>query len=114
MSEQRALTHELEGPAAPPRKNGELVFGAPWESRVFGLALVLHEAGRFEWDEFRERLIAAIARWEQRREPDEAYSYYARWLEALEQLLAEKELCSTAQLDDRARELAARPHGHDH
>ena len=32
-------------PAAPPRRNGELVFEVPWESRAFGVALALCEAG---------------------------------------------------------------------
>ena len=40
-----------ETPGAPPRSNGELVFAAPWESRLFGMTLALHEAGRFEADQ---------------------------------------------------------------
>src|SRR5262249_16430015 len=44
------------GPAAPPRDNGELVFAAPWESRAFGLALALNEAGLIDWEEFRQAL----------------------------------------------------------
>ena len=42
-----------------PRKNGELVFEEPWQGRVFGMAVALHERGRFEWEEFRRALIAA-------------------------------------------------------
>jgi hypothetical protein len=56
------LDLDLEGPAAPPRSNGELVFAAPWESRAFGLAMALHNGGRFEWEGFRRQLIAAVAR----------------------------------------------------
>ena len=33
----------LDGTEALPRKNGELVFQAPWEGRAFGLAVVLNE-----------------------------------------------------------------------
>ena len=29
---------DAHGPLAPPRRNGELVFEAPWETRAFGLA----------------------------------------------------------------------------
>ena len=36
---------DIEGPAAPPRSNGELVFAEPWESRAFGMAVTLYEAG---------------------------------------------------------------------
>ncbi len=54
----------LEGPAAPPRSNGELVFSEPWESRIFGMAVSMHQAGCFEWAAFQGELIAAIGRWE--------------------------------------------------
>ena len=52
---------DVDGPAAPPRSNGELVFAEPWESRAFGLALALHDGGAFEWEDFRQQLIATIA-----------------------------------------------------
>ena len=43
-----------------PRSNGELVFSAPWESRAFGMAVALHEQGAYDWDAFRDRLVAEI------------------------------------------------------
>lgn len=105
---------EAVGEASPPLANGELVFEAPWEARAFGLAHTLCDAGCFTWEEFRERLIAEIARWEARAAPGEPYRYYERWLAALERLLAEKGLADASALSARARELADRPHGHDH
>jgi len=54
---------EIAGPAAPPRSNGELVFAEPWESRAFGLAVTLYDAGAFEWSQFQAALIAQIAAW---------------------------------------------------
>src|SRR5207302_9267381 len=51
----------LEGPSALPRKNGELVFEAPWEGRAFGIAVALSERGTYGWDEFRERLVERLA-----------------------------------------------------
>jgi nitrile hydratase accessory protein len=112
MPERRAAL-DVAGPAAPPRKNGELVFTAPWESRTFGMTVALHQQGVFEWDEFRDCLIAEIARWERDR-PETEWSYYARWQTALETLLARKGLCGGAELDAREHDLAARPAGHDH
>jgi len=103
------------GPAAPPRKNGELVFESVWEARLFGMTMALHEAGCFTWDEFRTRLIAAIADWERRSGGSDAgWSYYACWLVAFEGLLAAKGLCASDVLEERVEILAARPHGHDH
>ncbi|MDT7620396.1 MAG: hypothetical protein QOF99_1297, partial [Pseudonocardiales bacterium] len=40
---------ESDGPGAPPRSNGELVFAEPWESRAFGMAVTLFDAGAFRW-----------------------------------------------------------------
>jgi nitrile hydratase accessory protein len=105
---------DASGPAAPPRRNGELVFAAPWESRVFGITMALHEQGRFEWDEFRDRLVAAIARAEGAHAPGVPFPYYACWFEALEALLAAKGLCAADAVRARTGELAARPAGHDH
>ena len=51
-------------PAAPPRSNGELVFEEPWESRAFGAAVALHDAGVIDFESFRERLVDEIAAWE--------------------------------------------------
>ncbi len=106
---------DLAGPAAPPRRNGELVFEAPWEGRLFGLTLTLHDHGRFDWEEFRRRLIREIARCErQAAVGGEPFRYYVAWRAALEDLLASKGLCGGVELDTRERELAARPPDHDH
>jgi nitrile hydratase accessory protein len=107
---------DVDGPAAPPRSNGELLFAAPWESRLFGVTMALHEAGHFEWEEFRRLLIEEIARWERNaaQRPDVHWSYYGCWHAALERLLASRGLCGAAEIETRTEELAARPPGHDH
>lgn len=105
---------DLAGPAAPPRRNGELVFEAPWESRLFGVTLALCEAGRFAWEDFRRLLIEEIGRYDAGARAEEAWSYYACWQAAFERLLAAKGLCGGAELDARVRALAGRPAGHDH
>jgi nitrile hydratase accessory protein len=105
---------DVEGRAAPPRSNGELVFAEPWESRAFGMAITLHAGGVFEWEDFRRELIAAIAAWEASHEPVEEYSYYRCWLAALERVLAGEGLVEPGVLERRATELAARPAGNDH
>ncbi len=115
MTERQVATIlDAEGQAAPPRRNGELVFSAPWESRLFGLTMSLHRAGLFEWEEFRQRLIAAIARWESGGSAAGAWSYYRCWHAALEDLLTAKGLCGATDVAARVEQLAARPDGHDH
>jgi nitrile hydratase accessory protein len=104
----------IDGPGAPPRANGELVFQAPWESRAFGMAVALHRRGAFEWPEFQRRLIDEIARWERDHPSGEGYPYYALWLGALEALLSEKQMCAGSELERRTAEFASRSHGHDH
>lgn len=111
-----AVVHELDlaGPAAPPRANGELVFEQPWQGRAFGLAMALTERGVVSYDAFRDRLIARIAAWEADPPAGEAYSYYARWLQALEDVLDAQALVVAADVDARTQEYAVRPPGHDH
>ncbi len=112
MSEREHMLPET-GLAAPPRDNGELVFSAPWESRIFGITLAMLDAGRFRWPEFQARLISAIAAHEAQRGEGE-YQYYACWLEAFRSLASEKRWLDDAALAALEAELAARPTGHDH
>ena len=105
---------DQDGPAAPPRTNGELVFESPWESRLFGLTMSLHEARLFDWEEFRSLLIEAIGIWDAERHPEEDWSYYEHWAAAFEKLLAKKNFCASAELDGRVAAFSSRPHGHDH
>jgi nitrile hydratase accessory protein len=104
---------ELSGAATPPLSNGELAYDAPWQGRVFGIARSLAEHGVFTWDEFRESLIAAIARWEAASITGE-YRYYDCFLAALEALLLERRLLAAGELAERVGRYEARPPDHDH
>lgn len=107
------LIANMDGAAALPRKNGELVFAAPWEGRAFGMAVALSEARRCEWEDFRQRLIAEIAAHEAHHEPhaDNAHAdephYYAQWLAALERLLVERGLLAAEEIEARTTAYAA-------
>jgi nitrile hydratase accessory protein len=105
---------QIEGPGAPPRDNGELVFAEPWESRAFGMAVSLYEAGAFRWERFQGALIARIRAWEDDHPPGEDYSYYRCWLQALEDVLAVDGTVLPEEVAARAVALAGRPAGHDH
>jgi nitrile hydratase accessory protein len=108
------LPLDTDGPAAPPRSNGELVFSEPWESRAFGMAVSLSEAGAFRWPVFQAALIARIGAWETNSARDESYDYYQLWLAALEDVLADLGAVSATEIAARTEALAQRPHGHDH
>jgi nitrile hydratase accessory protein len=112
MAEARGL--DLADALAPPRRNGELVFEAPWESRIFGVTMALCEAGRLDFAEFRRALIAEIAAFEAASQPPSAWCYYERWAAALEHVLARRGVCGLPEIEARVAALAARPPGHDH
>lgn len=88
---------------ALPRRNGELVFEAPWEGRAFGMAVALSDRQLYSWDEFRDHLIAEIRAAEAR---GEASSYYERWLAAFERLLLERGILSAEEIERRVHEIA--------
>lgn len=98
MSVDPAIAN-LEGAAALPRKNGELVFGAPWEGHAFGMAVALNQKGAYPWNDFRTRLIEQIA--------GGGREYYENWLGALESLLIDGGLLSRDELRRRAAEYEA-------
>jgi nitrile hydratase accessory protein len=81
----------MAGPEALPRDNGELVFAAPWEGRALAIAVTTVERLGLPWDEFRSRLIAAIAEAPER-------PYYESWALALERLLVELGITSADEL----------------
>jgi nitrile hydratase accessory protein len=92
---------QMDGSAALPRSNGELVFTAPWEGRAFGIAVALYDKGVYPWRDFRDRLVAEIAAAESARIPS---SYYERWLASLEKLVIAREMITPAELDARTAE----------
>jgi nitrile hydratase accessory protein len=110
-----ALELDIEGPAAPPRSNGELVFTEPWEGRAFGLTMALVHGGAISYETFRTALIGRIAACEA-DPPQEgrSFNYYLCWLQALEQVLAEAGLVSVHDVGERSATFAVRPAGHDH
>jgi hypothetical protein len=86
---------DMVGPAALPRQNGELVFDAPWQGRVLGMAIGIVQSRGLDWDEFRGRLVDAIAAAPGR-------PYYESWATALEALSLDQALVSTSDLDVRS------------
>lgn len=104
--EHFAATSLMGSEESPPRSNGELKFDRDWEGLAFGMALALAKKGYYEWEDFRQELIAAIAEWEAKHEgQDSNWDYYQRWLIALERMAIESELIDETELDKRTQEL---------
>ena len=86
-------------------------FAAPWEAQVFALVVSLQERGVFTAVEWAGALGDAI----RPGDGPEAPADYARWLAALETLLADRDVADGASVTARARAFeraaAATPHG---
>lgn len=79
--------------ASPPRVEGRLRFNDDWERSLFGMTLALAKNGVFEWEDFRQYLIVAIAEWEQTGcESKRPWDYYACFYQALVALLLERQV----------------------
>jgi nitrile hydratase accessory protein len=78
-----------------PRDNGELVFEAPWQARALAIAVALVDKLGLPWDAFRQRLMNEIANDPQR-------PYYDSWGAALESMVVDMELTTSAALDEAA------------
>lgn len=114
MTDTASIDLELDGPIEPPRKNGELVFEAPWEARAFGMAMVLHHHDVDQWREFSGRLAAEIAGDGTSPDtpvfplpPDTESRYYRQWVAALEGLVRDRGLVTADEIDARTDEFAA-------
>ncbi len=99
------LTVRARIAAMLPRKSGELVFEAPWEREVFGMAIALCEKGVISFDELRWRVVAAISAWERaNRGQEDKFRFYAFWLDSLERLLLERGVLKDSELKVGRRE----------
>lgn len=100
LADLRVQAEAMGGSTALPRRNdGEPVFDQPWQGRAVAVAIETVAALGLSWDDFRNRLIAAIG-------TDPGRDYYESWLAALEDLVAAHGLASCQEID-RHRMVAA-------
>ena len=85
-----------------PLPNGNEVFSAPWHCELFALTISLYEKKVFDWEHWTNELGNKL-----KDKPvsvaDDLDYYYSRWLEALEELVLQKEVTF---LDDIKREVS--------
>ena len=93
-----------------PRKSGEPIFHSAWEKRAFGMAVSLCNKGLVPFDDLRWRVAAAISTWERANEGRELkFSFFERWLLALERLVIDQGIISREDLHRRATERGGEP-----
>lgn len=89
---------------SPPKSNGKLNFDADWTQTAFAIAIELAKQGYFEWEEFRQGMIEAIAAWESSHDrEDPSWSYYNCWTEVLERLVLASGVLSPSELQAQYR-----------
>ncbi|MFC7052539.1 nitrile hydratase accessory protein [Hansschlegelia quercus] len=89
--------HDLGRLAAPSAPDG-LAFEQPWEAQAFALTLALSERGVFTLEEFQQSLISRIGAYEATACIVGGEDYYTRWIEALQDLLAERGVLPAARM----------------
>lgn len=106
-----ALVCDLPGGRADERS-----FEQPWEIRAFALAVALHQAGTYQWNEFQHALVESIAAWQSSTSDHAAsqWSYYEHWLAALERLIGDGGVLDRQDVDVRAAHVLASPPNRDH
>ena len=98
--EEYAATQMLGQPDSPPRSEGKLFFSEEWQRTVFGMALALSKEGHFEWEDFRQNLIASIAAWEKDACGGQTtWDYYQRYTMALIETLEQSGILKPGELE---------------
>jgi nitrile hydratase accessory protein len=106
--EHFAVTSMMGAPDRPPRADAALQFTSNWERTAFGVALALSRDGYFEWEDFRQRLIATIDSWQNEHAIDDpSWNYYDQWLAALELSVLASGLATEDELAARAERAEA-------
>ena len=99
---------KLSDSTAIPKDDDGPIFAEPWEAQAFAMAVKLHEAGVFTWNEWAEMLGAQL-----KAEPQRPY--YESWLTAFEKLVEAKGVMTEperlARIDAWDEAARATPHG---
>ena len=90
-------------------------FREPWEAQAFSLVTALMESGLFTAEEWASTLGETIRQAQSEGDPDLGNTYYQHWLNALETLVLNKEICDRGEMADKFQQwrsaFLATPHG---
>jgi nitrile hydratase accessory protein len=87
-----------DGLPMPATANNGAVFEEPWQAHAFAMTLQLHDKGVFTWPEWAAALTQEIRAGQSRGEANDGSLYYTHWLNALEQLVIERQLGTPEQI----------------
>ncbi|MDR6632955.1 nitrile hydratase accessory protein [Phyllobacterium sp. 1468] len=108
MSLRELITHSRGLPGSPDSP----VFAEPWQAEAFAMVVALHDRGLFTWEEWAATLSGKL---KHVRALDDGSDYYHCWLEALESLIASKNVADSHDIDQLTeawqRAAHATPHG---
>jgi nitrile hydratase accessory protein len=91
-------TNTLGDLASLPRDHDGPVFSEPWQAQAFAVVIKLIEFKRITQKEWASRLAAVLQGAEKRGSSGSPDRYYDHWLQALEELLVEKNFADWADL----------------
>ena len=92
------------------------VFSIPWQADAFVTAVSLSHNGLYRWSEWVENFSSVISTYPQQENETSEEAYYRQWLLSLENMLNQKNIFSTSEIDTRTekwrRAYLNTPHGH--
>ena len=95
----------------PPTAEGEPVFQAPWQARIFALMVSIVNDKFVPWKSFQSRLVAEIdsCKTQARSETASAVelNYYSSWLAAAERTLIEEGFIIDSDIERQMNEIRA-------
>jgi len=75
-------------------------FEAPWHASVFALTVHLNERGVFSWSDWTEVFGKSLAAHRLSHSLDGGDDYFLAWIDALENILKEKDIAARGDLFD--------------
>ena len=83
------------------RDGEEPIFEEPWMARAFALTVELHQQGVFTWSQWSVYLADAI----NSTADEDGVGYYESWLQALENLLRDKDVVDSVNYTQEIRRI---------
>jgi len=87
-----------------PKDDDGPVFAEPWQAQAFAMAVQLCDEGYFQWPEWVQIFSHEVKLAQAAGDPDLGNTYYNHWLNALEKIVAAKNIVSSPDMLTRKEE----------